>query len=243
MLSNETKKKLGEIQATETTYLPSEDVARSLHDKVLVMLVGPVAIGKSFVIDQIIRTDPEFKPVPVFTTRDSRAGEDPELFRTQPHTDESLAEIFDAIDQKTLIQYTVHPTTGRIYGTVAGDYNAPYNLLATLSGAVEPRAKLPFAASHTVCLVARPEVWRLWLNKRYPENSAERTKRIEEAIICLRWALEDKPHVNISWVENNIQTPERTIEDIINIVKYNQQGDVSARKYAAQMLELAINEK
>src|SRR5688572_17109905 len=111
------EKILEAIRAAEKTYRPSQEVTDSLRDKTLVMLVGPVAIGKSFIIDQLTSHQPEFKQVSVFTTRDARPDDNPDLFRIRPHTEASLTEILDQIKQGKLVQYTIHPTTGRIYGT------------------------------------------------------------------------------------------------------------------------------
>jgi hypothetical protein len=243
MISSQTEKILETMHAIEKTYQPSKEVADSLRQKNLVMLVGPVAIGKSYLIDLIAANNPEFKQVPMFTTRDARPDDKPNMFRIQPHTDASVLNIFEEIKKANLVQYIVHLTTGRVYGTTATDFSAKYNLLPTLPGVVNALTQLPFAKTSTIYLTARPEVWQMWLSSRYPHKDAERAKRIKEAIISLEWALADEQQSNISWVENNIQTPEKTVEDIINIVKYNHQGDPGAREYAKQMLKLAIDEE
>jgi guanylate kinase len=243
MISAQTEQLLHDMHVAEKTYRPSREVCDSLRTKNLVMLVGPVAIGKSYVIDQITASLSNFKQIPMFTTREARPDDKPSMFRVRSHTDASIAEIFDEIKSGKLVQYIVHITTGRIYGTTLKDYDAEYNLLPTLPGVVDSLAQLPFNSTSAIYLTARPEVWQMWLNSRYPNKNAERAKRIEEAILSLEWALDDSRESTISWVENSIQTPERTIEDVINIVKYKQEGDPAAREYAKQMLELAISER
>lgn len=231
------------IQKAENSYKPSQEVADALAQKTLVMLIGPVAIGKSFIGTQIVKSDPEFEQTTVLTTREQRPDDLPGHFRFKSHEVEPLTKILNDIQKGDLVQYMVHTTTGNIYGTALEDYKGTYNLLPTISNVVNKLAQLPFSATYAIYLTARPEIWQMWLDSRYPTKNAERTKRIKEAITSLQWALADEQRATISWVENNIQTPERTIEDIINIVKYKDQGDPTARQYAEQMLELAINEE
>jgi guanylate kinase len=230
------------IRTSEKTYQPSLRTVETLKQKTLVMLVGPVAIGKSYLIGQVSAIDPEFKQVSVFTTRDQRPDDDPALFRILPHTNKTLFEIQNKIQQGDLVQFTVHPTTGRIYGTEPQNFSVRYNLLPMLASAIDDRIQKPFARAHILFIVARPEIWKRWLDTRYPVKSEERTKRIQEAIISLKWALAENQPYHITWIENSVENPERTIEDITNIVKYNQQDTDSARDYGRQMLELAIKE-
>jgi hypothetical protein len=244
MTATRTEKIIENIKAAEKNYRPSQEVADSLSQKTLVMLVGPVAVGKSFVSNLVAESDPEFNEVSVFTTREARASDGSGLFRIKPHTDESLSAILDEIKAGTLVQYMVHTTTGRIYGSTVEDYSGTYNLLPTISSVVDQLTQLPFKAATAIYVTTRPEVWIMWLNTRYPDKEdTERAKRIEEAIVSLEWALADERQSTVSWIENDIQTPEKTVEDVINIVKYNQQYNPVAREYAKQMLELAINER
>lgn len=241
MAEKDTEEILETIRVAESTYCPSKEVADTLRDKTLVMIVGPVAVGKSYVISHLTMKDPDFKQVSIFTTRDARPGEHPEDVRSQPRTRSSLTQLQKKIQDGLLVQYTIHPTTGHIYGTLASDYKARYNLLPTLSGAVESRGKLPFADSVVILLVAKPETWQTWLNIRYPEKSDERAKRVNEAIISLRWGLSEERSLNVHWVENDIDHPSKAIEDIINIVKYKKVSDSNAKVCAEKMLEAALN--
>jgi guanylate kinase len=205
------------------------------------MLIGPVAVGKSFIIEHVTAQDKEFNSVPTFTTRDARSDDTPGLFLIRPHTVHGLAQILDEIQQGRLVQYMVHPTTHSVYGTKPEYYSARYNLLPTISTVVDTIHR-PFGSGVAVFIVAKPETWRKWLDIRYPIKSKERTKRLQEAVASLRWALANEKKSNIMWVENSIATPEKTIDDIINIVKYSQKSDEAARIYAEQMLALAVKE-
>ena len=241
MASDQTENIVKAIQSAQKTYTPSPRVVESLKDKTLVMMVGPVAIGKSFIIDKVTEKDQDFMATPTFTTRGARPDDAPGLFITRPHTEQELAEILDEIQQGELVQYVIHPTTHNIYGTKPEYYSAKYNFLPTLSSSVGT-ARKPFGNSIALFIVARPEVWKMWLDARYPIKNEERAKRIHEAIISLEWGLANEDKSNIAWVENSIQTPEKTVEEVINIVKYKKQGDKSAKEYARQMLKLAKSE-
>lgn len=241
MVSDQTENLIQAIQVAEKTYRPSSTVAKSLRDKTLVMLIGPVAIGKSFIIEHVVARDKEFGPVPVFTTREARPDDAPGLFHIRPHTEDELAKILDEIQHGVLVQYMVHPTTHNVYGTKPEYYSARYNLLPTIS-TVADTIHRPFGNGVALFIVTKPETWKAWLDIRYPTRSKERAKRIEEAIASLTWALKNEQKSHIIWIENSAQHPEKTIEDVINIVKYNKQGDQAAKQYAQQMLEFAIKE-
>lgn len=232
---------LQEIISLQPTYVPSVETAQTLQHKTLVMLIGPAAVGKSYVIEQTLNADPNFAQVTSFTTREPRADDLPGHIAYIPNTNEALSQLLQTIKLGSLVQYAVHSTTGNIYGTTPRDYTATYNMLPTLSTVVESLSALPFQRTVTICLVAKPETWWQWLNDRYKTDGSERTKRIQEAITSLRWML-SSTNPNIRFVENSVSNPQRTIEHIINIVKYNQQTDEKAREYAKQMLSLATNE-
>src|SRR5690606_73423 len=118
-----------------------------------------------------------FGLVSVFTTREQREDDDPELFRTLPHTNESVTALLDRINNREVVQYAVHPTQSHIYGTELSDYRSEYNLLATFSGAVEQFRELPFEKTYAISLVPQAEIWAEWFNTRYPENHTNRQKR------------------------------------------------------------------
>lgn len=238
MLSPALESDLAAARANQTQYTPNEQTLSTLNDKTLIMLVSPVATGKSYVIDRIAAANAEFDKVPIVTTRDQRPGEDPTLFRAIPHDERHVAELLDHIENGELVQYAIHPTSGRIYGTYASDYPGKYNLLATLSGAVEQLRTIPFQRTVVIGLSTDPATWRRRLTDRYPEPSEEKTKRLKEAIVSLQWMLDPAQKDVIQWA-NNPDNPDAAVKSIIDIVKYNKQGDLAAKENARRMLEIA----
>ena len=68
-------------------------------------------------------------------------------------------------------------------------------------------------------MVPQVEEWVEWFNARYPENSLNRQKRLEEALISLNWLLDEEQQESILFVENisgdPATTARKTIESIV----------------------------
>ena len=238
MLSPALETELAAARANQLSYTLSPENAALLQEKTLVMLVSPVAVGKSYAISRLIQADEEFKPVAVITTREARQDDDPALFRTVPHDDVHVGQILGAIKNGEMVNYTVHPTSGRIYGTFPSDYPGTFNVLPTLSGAVEQLRSAPFKRSVVISLSTDPETWKHRLNLRYPEASEERSKCLKEAVVSLKWMLHPDQSHTIFWADNP-DDPEAVVRSIIGIVKYNEKSDRAARENARRMLEIA----
>lgn len=235
MLSSDIQKRLEQAKASETTYRPNEEVCKKLADKTFVMFVSPVAVGKSFLMNHIAENEPEFSRVSVFTTRKPRQDDEPGMFHYIPHDDQHLAALLGQIERGEVVQYVVHPTTGNIYGSALEDHKNIFNMLPTLSITVDLLLTLPFKKIVVIGLAAEPNIWKQRIDARYPIHNAERTKRLEEARVSLDWLL-SSPHVK--WVDNTISDTSAARQTVINIVKYNQDGDKIARQHAEEMREM-----
>lgn len=234
MLSAEVQKQLLAAQACEKTYRPNDKVAEKLREKTLVMFVGPTASGKSFLINHIAKTDATFARVPVFTTREPREDDEPGMFRCIPHDDANVSKLLDKIKKGEVVQYAVHPTTGRIYGTEIDDFPGEFNMLATPSDVVDHLRELPFKDTVVIGVTAEPAVWMHRFNQRYSVENEEKAKRLKEAKLSLEWLL---AHPAVRWVDNTVSRPASTIYSVIDIVKYNGQGASEAARYARQIYE------
>ncbi len=227
---------LEQARLAESSYQPNADVANGLKDKSLIMFVGPVASGKTFIMNNVVHTDTSFGRVPVFTTRDPRADDDPGMFRAMPHDEAHIEEILEKINDGDVVQYAVHPTSDRFYGSEPSDYPKPYNMLATLSGVVDSMSQLPFKNTFIIGIVCEPATWKEWLTKRYPSSTKEKQKRIKEAVQSLEWLLESNR--DIIWIENSRSEPQKTTRDVIDAVLYNKRND-GAKQLASDMLREA----
>lgn len=239
MLGPSIEKRLAAARANETTYRPNDEICAKLREKTLVMIVGPVAIGKSFLMNHVAEADADFSRVPVFTTREPRKDDEPGMFRCIPHDDKHLNELLGKIERREVVQYVVHPTSGRIYGSEIIDHPNMFNMLPTLSGIVGHLQKLPFKTTVLIGLSAEPETWRQRLNDRYPTHSPERTKRLAEAVTSIDWLLKN-PYVKM--VDNTSTDPTSAVQSIINIVKYSQDGNPAARRNAEAMRRIAASD-
>lgn len=200
----------------------------ALSEKTLVMLVGPSAIGKSTVMNEMVRSQSDFAYVRSFTTRPPRENE-------QSHydfIDRSAAKALLAADQA--ITHFEHPTTHDIYGTTTKSYPEKYNLLDTLSGSVTTYRNLPFEATHTLAITAPDHEWQQWFLSRYPEPSAEAEKRLEEAVLSINWALKDP---ETQWVVNSHDTVREVAKIAISLVVHPP-AERTIPEWPRTMLEL-----
>ncbi len=177
----------------------------------LVMLVGPSAIGKSTLMNQVVAQNSDFGRVRVFTTRPPRSNDEAGMYRYL-----SISEAQEEIANGRVVQHATSPTTGMIYGTQLQDYTSRYNMLDTLSNVVDELRTLPFESTTTVTLYADPGEWHQWFLSRYPKQSDEASKRLEEAALSINWSLRDK---NTYWLKNSSTMPiHETAANFIDIV-------------------------
>lgn len=181
-----------------------------LNDKVLVMLIGPSAIGKSSLMNQVAADDDNFGYVRSFTTRPPRPGEKTNYEFIDRSTAQQLID-----NQLTATQFQ-HPTTGHIYGTTAASYTHRFNLLDTLSGSVAIYRQLPFETTVTITITAPPQQWRQWFLARFPEPSREAQQRLAEATQSIRWSLQDEPTY---WLVNHAGQLAKSAANLIDTVK------------------------
>ncbi len=188
-----------------------------LENKTLVMIVGPAAIGKSTLMNEVCAQNDDFGRVSGFTTRQPRDNDEPGLYRYLSNEQASAL-----IDQPETVQYAIHPTTSAIYGTQHNDYPKPFNLLDTLSNVADELRDLPFERTVIVSLTTDANTWKQWLLERYPHPSGERTKRIKEAIISIQWSLAQTSHHY--WIVNTPGQLNLNARRLISVVK---SGEVS----------------
>jgi len=239
MLSPSVQERLDTARVLQLQYRPNAAITSELRTKMLAMLVGPTATGKSYLIHQVAERDPECARVKVFTTRPPRKDDQPDAFVYYAYDDNTVTAFLDRIHCQEVVQYMVHPTTDMLYGSELDGYPGRYNFLETISNVVTVLRFLPFARTIVIGVVVELEQWKQWFMARYPETTPDRTKRLQEAITSLEW-LTDPTHAGlIRWV---INTPHGDpTGTIIDIVKHNGRGD-DGQQMALDMLAWARNE-
>lgn len=206
------------------------DISRFLKDKILVMVIGPSAIGKSSLMNHVVSHDEAFARVSGFTTRQPRANDEPGLYRYL-----SEDEARSLIQNDACVQYAVYPGAGTIYGTQPQDYPGRYNLKDTLTKAVAPFRKLPFARAEAISLTVPADTWKRWFRQRYPHESEEALKRLQEARLSVEWSLAQTDRHY--WLINHEGMLDQTAERLIGIVKGDQEGD-DGQMHAEAILQL-----
>lgn len=180
-----------------------------LSDKTLVMIVGPAGIGKSTVMHAATALDSRFGYVRSFTTRPNRDGP----ATTYRHISDEQAKMIE--QSGAAVTYFRHPTTGYAYGTDEDSYPTEFNLLDTLSVAVDGYRTLPFRRSVTISLTTDADTWQRWLFTRYPEPSPERTKRLREAVQSIGWSLSQS--AGHHWLVNRNNQPEVVANQLLSL--------------------------
>ncbi len=215
MISPETQARLDRIREQQPDYTPNAEVREHLGQKSLVMVVGPCAVGKSYVIDSLVTNDARFGKVRSISTRDPRPDDTADTMQLFARDDEHLGQLANRIEAGEAVNYIVHPTTGDIYGTLDDSYPAEFNLLPTLSNSVRDFRKLPFASTHVVGLVTSPAAWKDWFEHRSFASAKDRDSRIAEAVLSIEWLLGD-PTASI--VTNMPGYPQVTADNIARLV-------------------------
>lgn len=202
-----------------------------LSSKALVMLVGPAAVGKSTIMHTVTNLDQRFSYVRSFTSRPHREGEQ----STYCHLSTEEAAVIEH-DANT-VTFLRHPTTRAVYGTTVDSFAGEYNLLDTLSSSVELYRDLPFKSCKVVSLTVNPDIWEMWMKKRYPTPSLERTKRLHEAIQSIDWSLSQLD--NHAWIMNQPDNAEETARELIHIATSSAQT-THAQSNAIELKQRAV---
>lgn len=237
-LTPELQERFDRAAATQADYQPSENVRQIIKDKTLVMIVAPAAMGKSYVISRAISANPHFASAISFTTRDPRAGDEGNM-RTIPRDSEHIGILLDLIESGRVVNYTVFPTTGMLYGTDLSSYPGEVNLMPTLANSVETLRRTGFGKCITIGLIAPPETWIEWFNTRFPEPTAEKTARLKEALLSIAWLLQDR---SVRWLINRDGEGDTTARELVAIAEHDAPGNQqTAIEYATAIREYIVD--
>ena len=199
LLTPTVQERLARIKNNPEIFTPNQFVANELAKKSLVMMIGPCASGKSYLIDQLVIGDRSFRKSRSFTSRPPRSDDTPETIRYIDWTGQGINDFCQTIEQGDFVNFTFHPKTGEIYGTALPDHPGTYNLMPTMATSVAALKTLPFRHTTTVGLATNPEQWQHWFDTRELTSDTDRAARIGEGIISLQWLLE---HPGASIVSN-----------------------------------------
>jgi len=238
MISPELQSEFDEAHKKENTYRPSLAVQKTLLNKEFIMLVGPVAIGKSTLMNRVIELDQNFARVKNMVSRPMRSNDEPGRYTYIPHTNAGVRQILDMISKGELVQYAVHATTGFIYATKPEGYPAKYNMLDTQAKVIDSLSELPFHKTHIIQLVTDPKSWQRWFLNREKKGTDEYNKRLDEAILSLE-LMTSRPEESVHWIYNHPDDLTTSAKELIAVVKGTKKSDLKNRQYALEMLSLA----
>ena len=236
-LSPNTQARFDAAVAHRPSYAPNRETVSVLKSKAIVAFIAPAAEGKSSMMLLIETLHKDFSFVTGFTTRNYETR-DPDGLYAYFNSDEEMNRLLDRIEAGSVTQYVQHPTTKQLYGSFPEDYHSDYNMLDVLSGAVAGLDSLPFKKIIKIALVSRGSEWIARLLARYPEVSEERTKRVNEALQCLRWTL-DQPKDSLLWIENKDGGLEEAAKKVIDLIENNQPSD-DLSHFAQEMYDEAL---
>ncbi len=225
MVSPEVLARLQSVREKQDAYIPNEKVGATLASKELVMIIGPAAVGKSFLIDELTKRHEDFSKVKSFATRPPRPDDTPETMMTIEPSDDSLTKILDRIDSGDVVNYSVHPTTNALYGTFTDSFPSTFNLLPTLASSTTALEAAPFREHHLIGLVASVGSWDTWFEKRMFTDNKDRHARLLEAASSLDWLLTQS---DVTLVVNQKGQLDRTIADMEEVIF--ERGAISDKK-------------
>lgn len=185
-------------------------------------------------MSEAMRLDDDFGRTGSIGTREILARDDTRFYHSI-----SQDAMLTRINECSLVQYVVHPTTHNIYATDLSMYSHPYNMLEALPSVIPHFHRLGFGRLVVVYMVCQPTAWREWFETRYPVQDDERRKRAKEALDNLEWAM-TQPANSLQWVENIPGDQVRTAQRLINITKHND-NTPNLSHLATEMREIATS--
>src|ERR1700753_3987534 len=122
-----------ELRELIATYQPKQETLDSLKDITLVALVGPTAVGKTTLIEYLVKQDPAMFRILSDVSRPPREGERQGIdynFRTQD-------EMIEDLKKGQYIQIVLS-TNGDLYGTRPASYGKTGFAVMSIWAAVVP---------------------------------------------------------------------------------------------------------
>lgn len=210
------EKILEELRELKRGYAPNPEITHDLSKMVMVPLIGPAGTGKTTLIDYVAEHNSDFGFAYSFTTRERREDEPEFAYTFINHDQNGLSYIRDQARHGSLIQFEIHPTTDRVYGSDSSAYQSRYNLLDMLSTGVDSLKQLPFESMKLIGVACEPIDWWERFAPRLSDREDAR-KRINEGVISLRWLLDQGSEV--AWI--NTTNPDLPAEaaELVGLVR------------------------
>jgi len=225
----EREQKIAWAKEHKATYVPNTEVVEGLARFTIVLVIGPTAVGKSYIIQKVIDSDPDrFSIAGTITTREGREG-DPENYRT----DMDIDTLIERIKRGEIVQYDVHERTGQIYASDLQSYQTKIVLLPALASSVAQIEKVGFPNIIKVGLLAEGESWQSHLRER--RGGKDYADRLKESEDCVQWL--GSQRFDIPILENEIGNTDVTVQKLISIINRESVDTLSPQITARLQLE------
>ncbi len=232
-----------QLRKLEPGYQANEEVRKQQQEITLGCLIGPLAVGKTAIANDIVRRNPEFGKVHGFTTRGKRDGETENAYRFLAGFNPDAAQKATAMEQileKTkrgeLVQFTVS-RDGNVYGSEIDDYPASYSVLPCFAHAVEDLRQRPFRRVVSVGIALPLDQYKQRLYNRLLVSDSAIDSRLKEAESSYQWLLNDS---QVRWVNNSDGSLGAATDHTIDIIKGNGDSSEQAHRHAGQILEWLV---
>lgn len=161
-----------------------ENVSSLYENLSVALFVGPSGVGKTAIINRLVRDFPDdYHKVQSATTRLLRSDDKPGAYRYLSH-----ATANQMVENGKFAQYSIHPGSGELYGTLTMDYdNEKLNVLDVMTDAVQQFRALEFGSIAVIGVIATRDEWLRRMMLRYPRSHKESDGRYREGLACLDW--------------------------------------------------------
>lgn len=236
MLSPNMTQELDRLYELQTSYKPDSEIAAQLGSKTILLFVGATCVGKNTIMDGLASRDGRFQVVGTFTSREPRTED--KAYTYFENSDLGLRSILEAIEQRQVVQYAVHPFAHTLYGSQLQDYSGDFPMADIFSGAVGQFKQLGFKQTEVITIVTEPNAWLRRFEERFPYGNPQRQARRDEAIESLKWSLA-QPSEGYAWVINIDNELDAALEQTMDAATGKHQDDSKARGLARAMIQTA----
>jgi len=221
------------LQKNEQDYHGNNQVKLALGEKVISIIIGPTAVGKSTIIQEILNSKHDWNVAGTITTREKRDGDPSNYFtKTEGITNEKLIGLIHSGD---LINYSVHPG-GDIYAYSPDSFSAEYNLAPLTTPSIKIMKTAGFERAETSFIYAKPEDWELFLKDRLLDSKID--ARLEEAATSLRYGLDNAKSLHIIENTRGREGLQKSAQKIVEITIGNTNID---KDYDISTMEESLN--
>jgi hypothetical protein len=226
------------IKSFQDSYVPGPHVETHLSWRSGVVIVGPMAVGKTTLLDYVPDRDNDFGAATSFTTRKERPSDtsrnSTNLYRYLPADEATYADILEKIMDGSLVHFAVHPSTDAVYGSELGDYSSEYMLLDRVYSSVNKAVDLPFDNISIATILAEPDNWKRMFGYRSREIIIEeKARRLEEGCQSLEWSLNQE---QMNWIMNPERRVTKAVDEVIKLGRFGYTSDIAGPSDAEALL-------